>query len=139
MKISKMTLSKLPGDAWKCGPRTVRKLPDARDSEGLRGAHRFHPNPGDSWATWLTTAVVCAIYSQPNCLLNDLPRFPLTILPGKLFHTFMTLCVGKKIKKATLPDICSEFVFLSFSFIPSCSIICVGLKIGNHVDIFQTI
>lgn len=39
------------------------------------------------------------------------PPFALTILPGKLFHTFMILYVGEK-KKETLPDICSEFVFL---------------------------
>lgn len=57
--------------------------------------------------------IVFAIYLQSNCLFNDLLLFALTILPGKLFHTVMILRMGKKKKKKeTLPDICSEFVFL---------------------------
>lgn len=75
----------------------------------------FYPKTSKHWGRdrlfGSPQLIVFAIYLQSHCLFNDLPRFALTILPGKLFHAFMILCMGKK-KKETLPDICSEFVFL---------------------------
>ena len=59
--------------------------------------------------------IVFAIYLQSNCLFNDLPLFALTILPGKLFHTFMILCMGKKKKRNTswhLFWICFSLIFI---------------------------
>lgn len=59
----------------------------------------FYPKTSKHWGRdrlfGSPQLIVFAIYLQSHCLFNDLPRFALTILPGKLFHAFMILCMGK--------------------------------------------
>lgn len=118
MKISKMTLNKLSFEAQKYRHWNICKLPlHGLHIQGLRDVHGFllsatSKHEGRDRPFGSPLLIVFAIYLQSNCLFNDLPLFALTILPGKLFHTFMILCVEKKKKEETLPDICSEFVFL---------------------------
>lgn len=102
----------LQGDARRARIRSVetqpserREVPSAR-SRQLRlercpetSFYRKQPRAGEETPFGSLHRIVPAIHLRSNCLFNDRPLFALTISPGKLFHTFMILCVEKKRKK----------------------------------------